>query len=427
MKIKNLAFFGIMAAILGVESSARADTTTIIASQAYVDAKDDLKQNKLGGSGTNGKLVTATDTAGTVTYTDIDSSVTANSDNLITSGAVATAISNGATTVINGLDYADTDATGTGVVKTVTQDNGQIAVTKGAVTSDDIAAGAVTNAKLATDAVKTGNIENGTIKSEDVGEKETNSVVTSANTGYLATVGGVQKGIMYQSVSNTSWNLADSNGSHFNTEANQETQAAQTAAEKKMAEQFVRPDEYVPTVAAVEARVRQAETTAAGNYADKDLSNLNPAGTAVITTAVTTGAAGGTYSNSTSGLSASTIQGAVDELASEKLDKNTAITASGNTNKIVQYDANGLVTAGTDAGALATRDIARYQWDMNNTALYDINTGAVPTSSVCTESNPCVLTYYKKNDHVFTRWTPMDTEDTSANGTVTTDQGASVS
>lgn len=46
MKIKNLAFFGIMAAILGVNGAARADSTTIIASQAYVDAKDALKQDQ---------------------------------------------------------------------------------------------------------------------------------------------------------------------------------------------------------------------------------------------------------------------------------------------------------------------------------------------------------------------------------------------
>ena len=44
MKIKNLAFFGVMAAIMGVAGTARADTTTVIASQAYVDAKDELDE-----------------------------------------------------------------------------------------------------------------------------------------------------------------------------------------------------------------------------------------------------------------------------------------------------------------------------------------------------------------------------------------------
>ncbi len=53
----------------------------------------------------------------------------------------------------------------------------------------------------------------------------------------------------------------------------------------------------------------------AGNAADQDLSNLSATGTGVITSAVTSGAAGGTYSNTTSGLTATTIQGAIDEVA----------------------------------------------------------------------------------------------------------------
>ena len=55
--------------------------------------------------------------------------------------------------------------------------------------------------------------------------------------------------------------------------------------------------------------------TTAGNAADQDLSNLSVTGTGVITSAVTSGAAGGTYSNTTSGLTATTIQGAIDEVA----------------------------------------------------------------------------------------------------------------
>ena len=55
---------------------------------------DDTKQNKLGGSAsTAGKVVTATATAGNVTYTGIDTTVTNASSNLVTSGAVYTAVS----------------------------------------------------------------------------------------------------------------------------------------------------------------------------------------------------------------------------------------------------------------------------------------------------------------------------------------------
>ena len=45
---------------------------------------------------------------------------------------------------------------------------------------------------------------------------------------------------------------------------------------------------------------------------------------------------------------------AVKNTADNAVVKNNAITASGNTNKIVQYDEKGLVVAGTTAGALAT-------------------------------------------------------------------------
>ena len=55
--------------------------------------------------------------------------------------------------------------------------------------------------------------------------------------------------------------------------------------------------------------------TTAGNAANKDLSNLSATGTGVITTAITNNAAGATYSNSTSGLTATTLQDAIDEIA----------------------------------------------------------------------------------------------------------------
>ena len=61
--------------------------------------------------------------------------------------------------------------------------------------------------------------------------------------------------------------------------------------------------------------VTASEKTAIANAANQDLGNLSATGEAKITNAVTTGAAGGTYSNTTSGLGATTIQGAIDELA----------------------------------------------------------------------------------------------------------------
>ncbi len=74
-----------MAAILSV-SAANADTTKRIASTNYVDNKVDNQHN--------GQVITATDTTGVIGYKQIDSAVTQGSSNLVTSGAVQTAIAN---------------------------------------------------------------------------------------------------------------------------------------------------------------------------------------------------------------------------------------------------------------------------------------------------------------------------------------------
>ena len=58
------------------------------------DTATDLsgKQDNLGGTGMGGKVVTASETAGTVTYTSIDTAVTSGSNNLVTSDAVYDAL-----------------------------------------------------------------------------------------------------------------------------------------------------------------------------------------------------------------------------------------------------------------------------------------------------------------------------------------------
>lgn len=81
------------------------------------------------------------------------------------------------------------------------------------------------------------------------------------------------------------------------------------------------------TATDVQAAIDEIATTA-GNAADKDLSNLSATGTGVITTNVTNNAAGGTFS-STEGLSSVTLGTAIDELASEKADKSTTLSGYG--------------------------------------------------------------------------------------------------
>jgi len=110
MKVKNIMFFGFAAAILSMGAANAAPNYTevtvndaarkIVASKAYVDAQGNklntdisLKQNQIaGGEGYTGKVVTASATAGAPTYTAIDTTVTNNSSNLVTSGAVYNAI-----------------------------------------------------------------------------------------------------------------------------------------------------------------------------------------------------------------------------------------------------------------------------------------------------------------------------------------------
>ena len=66
----------------------------VIPTAAAVSAELKRKQKKLGGTAVQaGKVVTATATAGNVTYTAIDGTVTNASSNLVTSGAVYTAVS----------------------------------------------------------------------------------------------------------------------------------------------------------------------------------------------------------------------------------------------------------------------------------------------------------------------------------------------
>ena len=77
----------------GGEFSGYTNADSLIPTAAAVGAELEYKQNSLGGTPEYaGKVVTATGTAGTVTYTAIDSTPTSASTNLVTSGGVYTAV-----------------------------------------------------------------------------------------------------------------------------------------------------------------------------------------------------------------------------------------------------------------------------------------------------------------------------------------------
>lgn len=108
--------------------------------------------------------------------------------------------------------------------------------------------------------------------------------------------------------------------------------------------------------AAIKAVNKVAATAA--DAANKDLSNLSDTGRGVITTAITNNAAGATYSNTTSGLTASTIQGAIDEIAgtagnaANKDLSNLSNTGKANVSAQGTYDSNATYTPGTVGAAI---------------------------------------------------------------------------
>ncbi len=243
MKIKNLAFFGIMAAIMGVAGTARADTTTVIASQAYVDAKDALdektanKETATYAASTNKESTTvypsmktlkdAYDTLHTeitnvdlsdtldgldltavsesgkpiVSVSQANGQVAASAGTITTAGiadsAIATSISaTGLTSdeklatesavrgAINELDNATATGSGT-VVKNVTQTNGVITAEMGTIADADVASNAaIATSKIAFTEAHTSALESGITSakvSDYEGTKTTVNAATDAN------------------------------------------------------------------------------------------------------------------------------------------------------------------------------------------------------------------------------------------------------
>ena len=371
MKIKNLAFFGIMAAIMGVAGTARADTTTVIASQAYVDAKDALDEK-------TANKETATYAASTnKTSTTMYPSMATLKDAYDT---LNTAISNvNLSDAVSGLDLTDAQATGTGnVVKSVTQENGQIAVTKGEIVNADVASNAaIDDSKIAFTTAHTSALDSGITPTKVSGYDTTKTTVdnaTGANVVATRTANtnllkgsGLQNAVAHlkgNGAENYTANVDNSNAENSGIKNETVSSAAKTAWDATLTAK--EGDNYLTTLAAVERRVQEGVQDAvsqAGNnvstaYADKNLSNLNPAGTAVITNAVTTGAAGGNYSNTTSGLTAQTIQGAIDEVEG-RVDTaetnigtltNLSTTAKNNLVAAINENADNIATNTTNIG-----------------------------------------------------------------------------
>lgn len=500
MKIKNLAFFGIMAAIMGVAGTARADTTTVIASQAYVDAKDALKQDNLGGGDNAGKAVIATGNAGTVEYRAISSNASnAASTDLLTAGAINSAITAAVPSASNYISSTITDgvtdkAPSEDAVHdalaakqdtltfdtTPTADSGNPVTSGGVKTAldgkqDDLGGG--TNAGKVVTATDTAGTVTYTGIDTTVGANANNLVTsgavataignasTAVNDAYdknalnqeglesadnLAKVASIQATVARQGTFEKTWN------DEFE-EADTEEPGATNLYNVNAANVATR-DNYVPTVAAVEARVlsaideatQAASASAASTYQTKNDSKV---------------ASNGNYITAGQGVGANLV--ALDTQAKTNADNIATNTASITTlngdvstdgsvlNTIKEnaatgdFDANGTYADGTigkaikeaGTGAINTLDVTDASADgqpvvqVNQTngivapvrgtitykdglesRLSNVNDSGDESTAYkkCTTDSPCTLTMIWSNDKPVYEWTNMDTENTDA-------------
>jgi len=384
MKIHNIAVAGIFVTIFGLIDTAHADTTTTIASQAYVDAKDDLKENTGNkydiGNGTYASLAAAHKDSPTEfpTMNTLKKAV----ESVDTSGSV---MNTDASDHTNVLDFTTHD----------TNKSPSVNAVQSMVRKSDATGGAIRATSSASDTLVPTEKAVATALSDD---KESNNVIKSSNTTKNATVAGIQRSILY------SGNNANTNNHTDNVDTTNIT--ANAAVLTTNATVKAHGDDYVPTVAAVEARVKAVEgRTLAGNTTNRDGLTTRDASNVITST--------GSDTNIPS-----------TALLVDVLQTLDGANANGTTGVSAGADADAtkagqpvVAVSQTDGKVTATLGTVKYKTGMNN-ALMNTNTGAALGTSDCKKDNPCVLTYYTDGANTFMRWTPMDTNSTNANVTL---------
>lgn len=413
MKRNHVAIAGILASVLVTVDAAWAatDTGTVIASQAYVDAKVGTKLNS---SALN---------AGTLSTT---STTTVPSEKTV-SDAITSAVSGidapVATTYV--VDNA-TSALSISNPTTVTDKAPSVRAVYKMVRKSDATDGAIRAIADASDvlvptekAVATALVE----RLNNSANTNTNAIIAT-DTKFAANP-AIQKGVLYMKGAGLDNHSAEA-GLSTTTAENSWTTAGGTNNSIKTIRESNKMDDYVPTMAAVEARVKAAEGLIPTVPGGTNTKSATYSSTAHTLTVATSGDGASTSKYATPKQVANTItdvKNYIDYNDGLKVDANTAITASGTTNKIVQYDAKGLVVAGTTAGALATKDAvgsaditdlsitnddistsANIAYTKMNAQLNDVNSTSEAT---CTAASPCVLTYYKIGSNVYYKWTNL--------------------
>jgi len=436
MKIRNLAFCGVMASILGMGGAYAATDATIIASKAYVDARDNTKQdNSDRFTGTWTQAETAGVDNSTTQYPSMNTLKTVKD-------GLETSITNNVTNNTYSTNFVSTTngATNITVTDVQTADEAKLATTgivesgfnavHTAIDNMDHATGtASTNASSAVTTVSQADgkvtVTNGTLgiaAIDDAAKEKGNIVVSTAEDNKVPTVGGVQKGILYWQASNNteSKNVYDPTNkidSEDLARGKDWNNGGETTFTGKAGSAFPKDmDAYIPTVAAVEQRVKKAEADAVAAVPKETNNVLSSNNTGYLPTVAAVQAAkdtgttasenngqiavtAGTNTNDNHVPTSLAVKTDMETLATainKKLNaKTTAIPAQNNS--IVNYDANGLVTGGT-----LLEDAAG--------GLKGVNAEAEGNMG-CSTSNPCVLTYLGGTGSAAKyRWTAMDTD-----------------
>ncbi len=439
MKIKNLAFYGVMAAILGSVGTARADDSTIIASKGYVDAYAQKQSDR----------VKATWAASTADHTSTDKYPSMKTLN----DAITTVTANQAQS-----DWNETTTTSPAYIK----NKPTIPVV------DQTYNAASTNAQSGTA------VAGAIAGKEDVANKQAAQTDTVTRWSLTAAEGsaGYASDTKYPTVKAVAQQIADinvsaavDNGTGSNTAlelTSSATKAPSTRSVIAMAENnpFITKNASGVTTVAGGVATKFATTKAIGDSL-KNLDGLGADGSSglsagdmtnnqsrlkrpVVKVTQTDGqvtaelgqiGSGGIEANAITpshvtfiatqgdyqkGWGDASVTAANDQANNSKLGTgkankdtyvptmlavekyvgenaiapNANITASTD-HSIVTYDAHGLVTGGI---ALPT--------------LNDINNAT--TDAACTKGAPCVLSYYVDGSNKYYKWTNMDTEGLNA-------------
>ena len=445
MKIKNLAFYGVMAAILGSVGTARADgaaDSTIIASKGYVDAYAQKQADRVTKTWDDPTL-TSTDKTSETLYPSmktLNAAITNVTNNQAQSDWTETDADSPAY-IRN--KFADGTQTGTGVVKTVIQSGGTVTASAGTVDTAEITDGAVTKDKIGTGAVTYAKV-NSAAKTEAQDLSEPGATLTrwdasTAPDNTFPTVKAVAQQISAANPESVSTNALavpeadnpkltkvsaikgmvttsgtdENNDNVNNNHRNNNLNAPDYASDQKVpSEKAVAAELRLKYDEALTRPVLQTGQTAFHAIGDgqsvgnnlgrldalkEDKSNKQAAqvlGANETATRWSTTEQNEASAAFTSDTKYPTVKAVAQQIAASAVAPNPdgPITASTD-HSIVTYNADGLVTGG-----------------ISLPGLNDIN-AASGGSSGCDADNPCVLSYYVDNGTKYYKWTKMDIVD----------------